>query len=215
MTTDEKRQQLQTLFAEMETINLPLREESPLIPGEGNPDAKVLFIGEAGGFNEAKLKRPFVGRAGALLDKLFSENGMERGDVWITNVVKARPPQNRDPLPDEIEAYRPYLERELSVIQPQIIVTLGRFAMNWFLPEATISQTHGYAMRRKDGVTIFPLYHPAAALRNGNMLEALQQDFEKLAKMARGESLVDESFTIDGSDESKEKEIEQTQQSLF
>jgi len=127
-----KAEQLNQLFSEMETADLPLRESSPLIPGEGNPNARILFIGEAGGFNEAKLKRPFVGRAGQLLNTALTENGLSRDDVWITNVVKARPPENRDPLPEEIESYRPYLERELLIVSPKIIATLGRFAMNWF-----------------------------------------------------------------------------------
>ncbi len=182
----DKKQQLLVLFGEMERANLPLREKSPLIPGEGNPDAKVLFIGEAGGYHEARLKRPFVGQAGRLLDQLLSENNMPRETVWITNVVKARPPQNRDPLPEEIEAYRPYLERELAIIQPEIIATLGRFAMNWFLGDEKISRVHGVARRISSGVIIFPLYHPAAALRSSQVLDDLKHDFSKLSALVHG-----------------------------
>lgn len=182
-----KQEELTQLFTQMGQENLPLRNQSPFIPGEGNPDAVLFFIGEAGGFNEAEQKRPFVGRAGQLLNSALADNGLLRSDVWITNVVKARPPQNRDPLPEEIEAYRPYLEKELAIIKPKIIVTLGRFAMNWFLPDAQITRSHGYSMSQPSGQVIFPLYHPAAALRSGAMMQAFLNDFAKLAELSRGD----------------------------
>ena len=183
-----KAEKLAALFGEMALNDLPLFDQSPLIPGEGNPDATVLFIGEAGGFHESVKRRPFVGRAGQLLNTALSDNDMVRSDVWITNVVKARPPKNRDPLPEEIEKYRPYLEREIAIVKPRIIATLGRFAMNWFLPEAQISRSHGHALSQPSGQIIFPLYHPAAALRNGNMMKSFLEDFERLAILAKGES---------------------------
>ena len=180
-----KQEQLHQLFSEMEAAKLPLREDSPLIPGFGNPESPLVFIGEAGGYYEAKQRRPFVGQSGRLLDKTLSENGLDRAGVWVTNVVKARPPENRDPQPEEIEAYRSYLERELAIIQPKIIAPLGRFAMNWFLPDEKISRVHGEVRTRADGLIVFPLYHPSAALRSGDVLRDFKQDFVKLAQLLR------------------------------
>ena len=128
----EKSESLKLLEDEMIGDKLlPLRE-SNLVFGEGNPEAKVVFIGEAPGFHEDRLKRPFVGRGGQLLERLINEIGWRRDQVYITNIVKRRPPENRDPLPEEIEAYRPYLTRQIEIIDPKIIVALGRFAMNYF-----------------------------------------------------------------------------------
>jgi DNA polymerase len=140
------------------------------VPGEGDPSTEVVFIGEGPGFNEDRQGRPFVGRAGDLLVRLLGSIGWRREDVFITNVVKCRPPENRDPEPDEIAACEPYLRRQLEVLDPAVIVTLGRHSMGRFMPGARISQAHG-TMRPADPATgagdalVFAMYHPAAALR--------------------------------------------------
>lgn len=158
---------------------LPLREGTNLVFGKGNPDTDVMFIGEAPGRTEDKMMEPFVGRAGKLLDQFFAEIKMPREQFYISNIVKRRPPENRDPLPHEIESYKPYLKREIQVIKPKIIATLGRFSMNYFLPDIKISASHGKIFRIKD-VLIYPLYHPAAALRSTGVLEELRKDFKRL-----------------------------------
>ena len=157
--------------------SLPLN--SNLVFGEGNPQAQVVFVGEAPGATEDQQKRPFVGRAGQLLSTLIEGMGWKREEVYITNIVKRRPPENRDPLPEEIEAYKPYLEKELAIINPKVIVPLGRFAMSYFLPEGKISRDQGSVFLSK-GVLIMPMYHPAAALRNPNLVADLQNAFSKL-----------------------------------
>lgn len=159
--------------------SLPLSKSANLVFGEGNPDADVCFIGEAPGFHEDKQQRPFVGLAGKLLDKLLAELNWPRESVYITNIVKRRPPENRDPLPEEIEAYAPYLKRQIEILQPKIIATLGRFSMNYFLPDAKISRDRGRLFRINTHL-VYPLYHPAAALRSTNMLEDLRKDFHRL-----------------------------------
>lgn len=156
-----------------------------LVFGEGNPDCEVMFIGEAPGFHEDKLGRPFVGRAGQLLDKLILEIKWKRTDVYISNIVKRRPPENRDPFPEEIEAYKPYLARQIEIIRPKVIATLGRFSMNYFLPLAKISNDHGRVFE-KDGMVIYPLYHPAAALRATAVLNDLRDDFKRLPDVVGG-----------------------------
>ena len=165
---------------------LPLRDTANLVFGEGNIDCKVMFIGEAPGVNEDRLRRPFVGRGGQLLDNMIEGLGWKRADVYITNIVKRRPPENRDPLPTEIEAYEPYLTRQIAVIDPKLIVTLGRFSMNYFLPEAKITRDHGRLLLI-DGRTIFPVYHPAAALRSTQMMETLRGDFKNIPAVLSGE----------------------------
>lgn len=159
---------------------LPLREAN-LVFGEGNIDCKILFIGEAPGKTEDELKRPFVGRSGKLLDKMLSEIGMKREDVYITNIVKRRPPENRDPLPEEIIAYKPYLTKQIDIIKPVLIATLGRFSMNYFLPEAKISHDQG-KLFRSSGYFIYPIYHPAAAMRGNTMMADFREAFKKLPK---------------------------------
>ena len=161
------------------------------VPGEGNPDAKVMFIGEAPGFNENEQKRPFVGQAGKLLRKNLVLNRLSENEVYITNIVKFRPPENRDPTPLEIEFFKPFLDKQIEVISPDIIVTLGRFSMYKFLGEGvSISQIHGISRKINwEGreILIFPMYHPAAALRAGDMMRAFEQDFSKLARLKRDE----------------------------
>jgi DNA polymerase len=177
---EEKVELLQKLKKEMEeNKDLPLLE-SNLVFGEGNPNAKVMFIGEAPGYFEDKEKRPFVGRAGQLLNKfIISILNLKREDVYITNIVKRRPPQNRDPLPEEIEKYKKYLTQEIKIINPPLIATLGRFAFNYFLPTGKISEDHGKVFWLGEKI-VFPLYHPAAALRSTFVLEDLEKDFKKL-----------------------------------
>ncbi len=162
--------------------SLPLRE-SNLVFGEGNADSPVVFIGEAPGFHEDRLGRPFVGRAGQLLDTLIKKVGWQREGVYITNIVKRRPPENRDPLPEEIEAYKPYLARQIDILNPKIIVPLGRFSMNYFLPAAKITRDQGKVFRVGERF-IVPLLHPAAALRSTQVLGELEAAFKKLPEIA-------------------------------
>jgi DNA polymerase len=185
----DKQQELSKLEAELAADeSLPLRE-SNLVFGEGNVDAKVAFVGEAPGFYENEQRRPFVGRAGQLLDKLIVEIGWKREDVYITNIVKRRPPDNRDPTPEEIEAYKPYLARQLEILHPVAIATLGRFSMNYYLPEAKITRDQGKVFR-VGGRCIVPLFHPAAALRSTSVLQELRESFKKLpAIVAKCEKL--------------------------
>lgn len=154
------------------------------VPGEGNINSKLVFIGEAPGFNEDVTGRPFVGRAGKLLETLLKDIGYKRNDVWIGNVVKHRPPENRDPLPDEIATCRPFLDLQLKTIKPVLIVTLGRFAMNYFYPEGKISRDRGNLLRAKDYL-IYPVYHPAAALRGNSMMSDLQTDFKRIPEILK------------------------------
>ncbi|OGF49435.1 hypothetical protein A3G55_01525 [Candidatus Giovannonibacteria bacterium RIFCSPLOWO2_12_FULL_44_25] len=175
-----KAEELEKLKKEMEADkSLPLLGTANLVFGEGRPDAEIIFIGEAPGFHEDKLSRPFVGQAGKLLDKLLAGIKWPRESVYITNIVKRRPPENRDPLPEEIEAYKPYLKKQIQIIDPKIIATLGRFSMNYFLPSAKISLGHGKGVIIKSKI-IYPLYHPAAALRSTQVLKELENDFKKL-----------------------------------
>jgi uracil-DNA glycosylase family 4 len=183
----DKAAELKKLEAEIAAnVALPLRE-SNLVFGEGNIDCQVMFIGEAPGETENRLKRPFVGRGGQLLDQMIQGIGWKRADVYITNIVKRRPPENRDPLPEEIEAYKPYLTRQIEIIDPKVIVTLGRFSMNYFLPYAKITRDHGRIFTIDDKI-IFPVYHPAAALRSPLEIgTVLKEDFEKIPKIVKGD----------------------------
>lgn len=147
-----------------------------LVFGDGNPDARIVFIGEAPGKNEDLQGKPFVGAAGKFLDELLQAIELNRSDVYITNIVKYRPPNNRDPLPDEKAAFLPYLQAQLEVIQPDLVVTLGRHSLNCFLPDLQISKVHGQPKRYK-GQVYLPLFHPAAALYNGAMRQILIDDF--------------------------------------
>jgi len=172
VTEVERRQALETIAAEIRTCtDCRLHQGRTLaVPGEGDPETEVVFVGEGPGFNEDRLGRPFVGRAGDLLVKLLAAIGWRREEVFITNVVKCRPPDNRDPLPDEIAACSKYLKRQLEVLDPAVVVTLGRYSMARFMPGARISSAHG-TVRPIDPETgarsalAFAMYHPAAALR--------------------------------------------------
>jgi DNA polymerase len=150
------------------------------VPGEGRPDAEIMFIGEGPGFYENEQGRPFVGAAGKFLDELLESIGLKRADVFITNIVKCRPPNNRDPRPEEIEACAgDYLEQQIQGINPKVIVTLGRFSMARFLPDVKISNVHGRPMWIK-GRLIVPMFHPAAALHQPSLKPALMADFANL-----------------------------------
>ncbi|PCI24855.1 uracil-DNA glycosylase [Candidatus Peregrinibacteria bacterium] len=157
------------------------KERTQVVPGSGNPKAKILFIGEAPGKNEDIKGVPFVGAAGKFLNTLLESIELEREDVFIANTVKCRPPKNRDPKKSEIATCIPYLHKQIEIIQPKIIVTLGRFAMNLFFPDKKIGEAHG-TIQEKDGKKFLIMYHPAAALYNGSMRETLIKDFSQLTK---------------------------------
>ncbi len=150
-----------------------------LVFGDGNPDSDIVFIGEAPGKNEDVQGKPFVGAAGKFLNEMLEMIGLKRDDVYITNIVKYRPPNNRDPQPSEKEAFLPFLMAQLKVIKPKLVVPLGRHSMNCFLPDLSISQVHGQP-KRLNGQVFLPLFHPAAALYNGGMRQTLIDDFAKI-----------------------------------
>ena len=159
------------------------RSATQLVMGAGSLDAKIVFIGEAPGKNEDEQGVPFVGAAGKFLNEMLTLAGMNRDEVYITNIVKYRPPNNRDPLPNEKQAFWPYLIRQLQIIDPLLVVTLGRHSMEYFLPGKSIGQIHGQPKRIQFGdkkIVIVPLYHPAAALYNGGMRQLLMDDFVSL-----------------------------------
>ncbi len=149
------------------------------VPGEGNPNADIVFIGEGPGFHEDQQARPFVGAAGKFLDELLASIGLKRSDVFICNVLKCRPPSNRDPLPTEIATCKPWLDEQIETISPRVIVTLGRFSMSRYFPGQAISKIHGQPRKLGD-VTIVPMYHPAAALHQGSLRKTIEYDFRKL-----------------------------------
>jgi uracil-DNA glycosylase family 4 len=149
------------------------------VPGEGPENAQILFIGEGPGLSEDQVGRPFVGASGKFLDQMFASIGLKRSDIYIANVVKHRPPNNRDPLPAEISACSYYLDRQIAIIKPKIIVTLGRHSMARYFPNTTISKIHG-TYEKRDGVVYFAMYHPAAALHQQNLRYEIEQDMLKL-----------------------------------
>jgi DNA polymerase len=149
------------------------------VPGEGPEDARILFIGEAPGFHEDRQGRPFVGAAGNYLNELLAKVGLKREAVYIANVVKCRPPGNRDPLPDEIATCRPYLDRQIDLLRPRLIVTLGRFSMERYFPGASISRIHGQP-KRVGSVIYYPMFHPAAALHQPRWKTLLDEDFARI-----------------------------------
>lgn len=152
------------------------------VPGDGPANADIMFIGEAPGFHENQQGLPFVGAAGKYLDELLEKIGLRREDVFITNVVKCRPPGNRDPQPEEIEACRPYLDRQIELIEPKMIITLGRFSMARYFPNAKISQIHGQP-RKMGGVIYYPMYHPAAALHQPSLRRTVEEDVAKIPEL--------------------------------
>ena len=158
------------------------RSRVKAVPGEGPATAEIMFIGEGPGWHENQQGRPFVGAAGQFLNELLASIGLKREDVYITNVVKCRPPGNRDPLPDEVAACSKYLDAQLELIKPKVIVTLGRHSMARFFPGARISQIHGQA-RRDNGIIYFPMYHPAAALHQQSLRATVEADMLKLPRL--------------------------------
>lgn len=159
-------------------------QATQLVFGDGNPDADVVFIGEAPGKKEDETGQPFVGAAGKFLDEMLGSIGMKRADIYITNIVKYRPPNNRDPLPEEKQAFLPYLVEQLKIINPKMIVTLGRHSMDVLLPGLKISQAHGKPIRVR-GHVYLPLFHPAAALYNGGLRQTLIDDFAKIPEIMK------------------------------
>lgn len=159
-----------------------------LVVGDGNPDADIVFIGEAPGKNEDEQGLPFVGAAGKFLNEMLAAADMNREDVYITNIVKYRPPNNRDPLPEEKKAFWPYLLEQLEIIDPKVIITLGRHSGAYFIPDLQISKDHGRPRKvryRDKEFLVIPLYHPAAALYNGGMRQTLVDDFIQAASIAK------------------------------
>ena len=189
MTAQEKQHELERIAREIrEFKGLDIAKSATrAVPGEGSPDTRVMFIGEAPGFHEDREGRPFVGQAGKLLEKtLKSAMGLDRSEVYITNIVKYRPPDNRDPLPAEVEACAGWLNRQITVICPEIICTLGRFSLAKFIPDVSISRVHGqpqFVNFENHRYVVFPMYHPAAALRAGSVLRDFEVDFRKLNDM--------------------------------
>jgi uracil-DNA glycosylase len=187
VTPDERRRSLDELGNEIARCTKCRLHESrtQAVPGEGHPETEVVFVGEGPGFNEDQQGRPFVGAAGGLLNELLKSVGWSRQEVFITNVVKCRPPGNRDPEPDEIAACRPYLHRQLELLDPAVLVTLGRISTGSLLPGARISSSHG-TMRPLEPETgapdalAYPMYHPAAAFRQPALRETLQADIAGL-----------------------------------
>ena len=187
----DKRQQLRAIADEIIKNKVCpdlAAQATQLVMGEGNVNADIVFIGEAPGKNEDEQGLPFVGAAGKFLNEMLASINLKRENVYITNIVKYRPPNNRDPLPDEKRVFWPYLVHQLEVIDPRIIVTLGRHSMGYFLPKTRISQIHGQPQRirltegsKSYDWVILPLYHPAAALYNGSLRATLMTDFKQLA----------------------------------
>jgi len=181
----DKQEELEKIAREIAACKTcPLAKSAThSVPGNGNPNAEIMLLGEGPGYWEDQKGIPFVGPAGKLLDELLASIGLNREKVFTTNVVKHRPPANRDPLPEEIKAYKPFLDRQIGVIEPKVIITLGRFAMNYFLPLAKISRDHGkgriieYNKRR---LILIPMFHPAAALRGAEIEKQLREDFKKI-----------------------------------
>ena len=171
------------------------RTRTRTVPGSGPSTAEIMFIGEGPGAREDELGLPFVGAAGRFLDELLAGIGLSRETVYITNVVKCRPPGNRDPQPEEMAACSPYLEQQIAIIDPKLIVTLGRFSMARWFPGASISRVHGQP-RRIDGRIIVPMYHPAAALHRGDLRAVIEADFAKLPGLLRDMSAIPEAAAM-------------------
>ncbi len=187
--TQTKQDSLEQIAADIRKNNVCpdlAKTAKNLVMGDGNTNARIVFIGEAPGKNEDEQGLPFVGAAGKFLSEMLEGVGMKREDVYITNIVKYRPPNNRDPLIDEKQAFWPYLAKQIQIIEPLVIATLGRHSMEYFLPDFKISLCHGQPKRITFGdkkIVILPLYHPAAALYNNTMRETLIEDFQKIPKI--------------------------------
>jgi len=186
--------ELERLAAEVrECTKCPLhRGRTHAVPGEGPEDADIMFIGEGPGFHEDQQGRPFVGAAGQFLEELLNGIGLTREQVYITNVIKCRPPGNRDPLPREVDACEPYLDRQIELIQPTVVVTLGRFSMARAFPNARISRVHGDP-RKIGGIVYYPMYHPAAALHRPSLRGTVEEDMRKIPDLLERPQDVPES----------------------
>ena len=184
------------------------------VPGEGSAHAEVMFVGEGPGYHEDRQGRPFVGPAGAFLNELLASVGLDRGKVFITNVVKHRPPENRDPLPEEIAACGDYLTRQIAAINPKVIVTLGRYSMARFFPTAKISQIHGQA-KLVEGRVVVAMYHPAAALHQATLKQTVVDDFKRAIPAALAEAQRLAASGKLGVPEKKDDETPPQQMSLF
>jgi uracil-DNA glycosylase len=158
------------------------KHRTKVVPGEGPENADIMFIGEAPGWNEDQQGRPFVGQAGQFLDKLIASINLKRDQVFIANVIKCRPPDNRDPLPTEIQNCRPWLDNQILLLKPKMIVTLGRYSMAPYFPGKSISKVHGTAIK-KDGIIYFAMYHPAAALHQGSLRKDIEADMLRIPKV--------------------------------
>jgi uracil-DNA glycosylase family 4 len=158
------------------------KHRNKVVPGEGPEDADLLFIGEAPGWNEDQQGRPFVGAAGGFLDQLLASIGLRREQVYIANVIKCRPPQNRDPLPAEIQACSKWLDHQVEIIQPRVIVTLGRYSLAKYFPGESIGKIHGKPRKQND-IIYYPMYHPAAALHQGSLRKIIQEDMLRIPQI--------------------------------
>jgi len=187
------------------------RSRTRAVPGEGAENAEIMFIGEAPGYHEDQQGRPFVGPAGQYLDRLLASINLKRQDVYITNVIKTRPPSNRDPLPNEIVNCQPWLDRQIELIRPRMIVTLGRYSMAKFFPGTTISKIHG-TVQKRSGVLYFAMYHPAAALHQQSLRQAIDADMLKIpAFLAEAKNIV-ETKLVPPPKPAQEAELPQQQQ---
>ncbi len=206
--------ELQTIAQKVHSCTLCTLHQGRVkaVPGEGPADAKMMFIGEGPGYHEDRQGRPFVGPAGKFLDELLAMAGLQRADVFIANVVKCRPPQNRDPQPDEVQTCTSsYLFRQIEVINPPVIVTLGRFSMNLFLPKERITRIHGQP-RNIGGRLIVPMLHPAAALHQAQNRPLIEADFRRLPEiLAQAEAVA----AADEPDNADEQEPPMEQMSMF
>lgn len=183
------------------------------VSGEGPANAEIMFIGEGPGFHENEQGRPFVGAAGKYLEELLAKIGMRREQVFITNVVKCRPPSNRDPQPEELAACSDFLERQIQAINPRVVVTLGRYSMARFLPNAKISDVHGQALQVK-GRLVVPMYHPAAALHQPSLKPMVEQDFSRLPELI-SHSAAANAPVVEEEEEKPQNKSEPKQLSLF
>lgn len=182
---------------ELEKVSRQIQKTKPLykgtknpVPGEGNPNAQIMFIGEAPGYWEDQKGRPFVGQAGRLLEQLLASIDLARKDVFIGNLVHWRPPGNRDPTPPEIKFCQGFVDRQIEIINPKLVVTLGRFSLGKFLPDAKISSVHGKPQRvewKGKELTVLPLFHPAAGLRSDEVMQNLREDFLKILELLKKE----------------------------
>jgi uracil-DNA glycosylase len=206
-TPQTELQQLDAVIRQCPLCDLS-KTRTKAVPGDGPVDAELMFVGEGPGFHEDRQGRPFVGAAGQFLDQMLASIGLERRQVFVTNVVKCRPPNNRDPLPAEIAACAPYLDKQMALINPLVIVTLGRHSMARFFPGEKISAIHGTA-RVVDGRTVVALYHPAAALHQQSLRATLEEDFRKLPRF------IDEAKARAGRKEQPGGENPPQQLSLF